>query len=138
MTIHALARRLAMIMVYGHIALFLFGLMVVAFGRLELSDSVQMILMGSPLLAVVALSGLDKIIGTMTIPQDDPAVDPSVSRFLQFVTSIFIVALFVVYCMALFRTESILSADGIKILVGVVETVLGGYVAKIKDRLFVE
>lgn len=138
MTELALSRRLAMILVLGHIALFFFGLLVAAFGRLQLTDSVQMILMGSPLLAVVALSGFGLIIGTMRIPADDPAVDASVSMFLQFIVSCFIFALFIVYSMGLFRTEHILNADGIKVLVGLVETVLGGYIASIKDKLFVK
>jgi hypothetical protein len=137
MTQLSLARRLSMVLVFGHIALFFFGLLVAAFGRLELTDSVQMILMGSPLLAVVALSGFVHMMTTMTIQSDDPPVDSSVARFLLFVVSAFIIALFIVYSMGLFRTERVLSADGIKILVGTVETVLGGYIASIKDRLFV-
>ena len=53
MTELSLSRRLSMMLVFGHIALFFFGLLVAAFGRLELTDAVQMILMGS-LLGVVA------------------------------------------------------------------------------------
>ena len=138
MTELSLSRRLSMMLVFGHIALFFFGLLVAAFGRLELTDAVQMILMGSPLLAVIALSGFIHMMTNMTIPPDDPTVDLSVARFLQFVVSTFIVALFIVYSMGLFRTEHILNADSIKILVGSVETVLGGYIASIKDRLFVK
>lgn len=138
MTQLRLSRRLATILVLGHILLFFYGLIVAAIGRLELTDSVQMILMGSPLLAVVALSGFGHIVGRLTIPPDDPPVDGSVSGLLQFVTLSFIGALFIVYSMGLFRTENLLSADGIKILVGSVETVLGGYIALIKDKLFIE
>lgn len=137
MTRTLLSRRLTFILVFGHISLFFFGLLVAAFGRLELTDSVQMILMGSPLLAVVALSGFTQMLGAMAIPADDPLVDSSVSKFVQLVSATFIVALFIVYSMGLFRTENVLSADGIKILVGSVETVLGGYISTIKDKLFV-
>lgn len=127
-----------MILVFGHVALFFFGLIVAGLGRLQLTDSVQMILMGSPLLAVVALSGFKHTMGRMHIPDGDTPVDASISFFYQCIAASFLIALFIVYSMGLFRTENILSADGIKILVGSVETVLGGYIASIKDKLFVK
>ena len=56
MTKLALAKRIASIVVYGHILLFAFGLIVMLVGPYDKEDTAQMLLMGSPLLAMVALS----------------------------------------------------------------------------------
>ena len=56
MTRLALAKRIAAIVVYGHIVLFAFGLLVMLASPYNKSDTAQMILMGSPLLAMVGLS----------------------------------------------------------------------------------
>lgn len=134
---NGLARRLAFILVGGHIILFLFGLIVAVFGRLTITDSIQMILMGSPLLAVVAVSAFSHILQGRAIQDNGPDVDRGVSIFLQIVVFAFLGALFIIYAMGLFETGNFANADTIKILVGSVETVLGGYIALIKDKIFV-
>jgi hypothetical protein len=67
----ALAKRIAAIVIYGHIALFLFGLVVMLISPYNTTDTAQMILIGSPLLAMVALSAY-RFMG------DLPAIDDSV------------------------------------------------------------
>ncbi len=116
---------------------FFYGLVVAALGRLELTDSIQMILLGSPLFAVVVLSDFSLIIGNLVVAPDGRLVNNSTARFLQTVVYAFIVALFIIYSKGLFRTERVLSPDRVKILTGSVETVLGRYIAAIRDRLFV-
>ena len=59
MTKLQLAKRIASIVVYGHILLFAFGLVIMLISPYDRADTAQMILMGSPLLAMVGISAID-------------------------------------------------------------------------------
>lgn len=131
------ARKLAIVIVVGHILLFMYGLAVAAFGKFSITNATQMILMGSPLLVLVALAAFRFVVGGLVTVDDEtlPQVDSASSKLIMFVAIAFLLALFVAYSMALFQGPTV-SADALKISVGVIETALGGYLGIIKDSLF--
>jgi hypothetical protein len=133
MTKLQLAKRIAAIVGYGHIALFAFGLVVMLVGPYNTADTAQMILMGSPLLAMVGLSAF-RFMGNLPDKDTSQAADPSWSLMSTIATSAFIAALFAVYGLASLNTS--ISSSVLKFLVGAIETVLGGYLGVNKDLMF--
>ncbi|MET4358339.1 hypothetical protein ABIC08_008316 [Bradyrhizobium sp. RT9b] len=133
MTKLQLAKRVAAIVVYGHVALFAFGLIVMLVGPYNTADTAQMILMGSPLLAMVGLSAY-RFMGNLPDKDTSPPADSAWCLMSTVTTSAFIVALFAVYTLAALNTS--ISSTVLKFLVGAIETVLGGYLGVNKDLMF--
>jgi hypothetical protein len=133
MTKLQLAKRVAAIVVYGHVALFAFGLIVMLVGPYNTADTAQMILMGSPLLAMVGLSAY-RFMGNLPDKDTSPPADQAWCLMSTVTTSAFIVALFAVYTLAALNTS--ISSTVLKFLVGAIETVLGGYLGVNKDLMF--
>jgi hypothetical protein len=130
-----LSKRLAEILVYGHLALFIYAFVVWAFGRFEGEDTAQVILMGSPLLATVSASAYQLIIkGSGGKSDDTPLADPTQIRGTVIPVATFLVLLFMAYSTALVQTP--IHVDFIKIGVGAIETGLGFYLAAARDRFF--
>ncbi len=123
-------------MIYGHILLFAFGLVVMLIGPYDEIDTAQMILMGSPLLALVALSAYRFMANLPPGPDPTPAADPAWIQMSTITTAAFLVALFATYAMAAFN--SAISAGLLKLIVGAIETVLGGYLGVNRDSMFPE
>jgi len=135
MTKLALAKRIASIVVYGHILLFAFGLIVMLIGPYDKEDTAQMLLMGSPLLAMVALSAYRFM---STLPQKDSSdvEDKDWVRMCTITTFMFILSLFAVYFVAAINTH--IPVTTLKFIVGGIETVLGAYLGVNRDTLFPE
>jgi hypothetical protein len=133
MTKLQLAKRIASIVVYGHVLLFVYGLFVMLVSGYDRLDTFQMILMGSPLLAMVALSAFRFMAALPPADTTEPA-DPSWSTMSTVVTAAFLIALFATYTVAMFNTA--VEASVLKIIVGAIETVLGGYLGVNRDTLF--
>jgi hypothetical protein len=133
MTKLTLAKTIAAIVVFGHVLLFGFGLYVMSMSPFEKSDTAQMILMGSPLLAMIALSAYRFI---ANLPDVDESSRVSFLYVVMsiFVTSAFLIALFVIYDLA--RRDNDMPVNILKFMVGAVETVLGGYLGVNRDLLF--
>jgi len=137
MTKLSFARRIASILVIGHLLLFIYGLIVAGLGRLFASDVAQMVLMGTPLLALISISGFQYVVANMeVIDNSEKLPDSTGPNLIIFVCILFLLSLFFVYSLALFDYSNI-SVDILKISVGVIETALGGYLAIIKDNIFV-
>ncbi|ESZ37555.1 hypothetical protein [Mesorhizobium sp. L2C067A000] len=133
MTKLKLAKRVASIVVYGHVLLFLYGLVVMLVSGYDRQDTFQMILMGSPLLAMVALAAY-RFMADLP-PQDASGpVDPAWSTMSTTVTLAFLLALFATYSMAMFNTS--IQSSVLKFITGAIETALGGYLGVNRDTLF--
>ena len=127
--------RVARILLYGHLALFCFGLILAMTSpRFDIKDTVHVLLMGFPMLAATALAGMDYILGRRTAVDEGSTVHTEVVQMTQVVCFGAIVLSFVVYALPYFELP--LTVDDMKIVIGVVETVLGAYLAKIRDHLF--
>lgn len=135
MTCLGLSRRIANIVVYGHLALFAYAIFVMLEGPYDKNDTIQMMLMGSPILSMTGLSAY-KFISGLNPADQSPLADPTWVQMSTTVTSLFIVALLVVYSMAIF--DSNVSMNTLKIIVGAIETTLGGYLGITRDVLFPE
>lgn len=128
-----LAKRIASLVVYGHILLFVYGLIVMLISGYNRLDTFQMILMGSPLLALVGTSAY-RFMAALPDADTTGPTDPSWVRMSTFTTVIFLAALFATYTAAMFNTEVEISI--LKIIVGSIETVLGIYLGINRDTLF--
>jgi hypothetical protein len=135
MTRLSLAKRIASIVVYGHIALFGFGLMVMLASPYSKSDTAQMMLMGSPLLAMVGLSAY-RFMANLPSQDETARADEAWVNMSTIASSAFIIALFVAYGVAALNTS--ISITILKFIVGAIETVLGGYLGVSRDVLFPE
>jgi len=135
MTKLALAKRIASIVVYGHIFLFGFGLIVMLISRYNKNDTAQMILMGSPLLALVGMSAYRFMSNIPSIDESNVA-DKDWVLMCAIMTVSFIIALFIVYSVAAINTS--ISVNILKFIVGAIETVLGAYLGVNRDALFPE
>lgn len=130
------ARRVATLLIVGHVVLFMFGFVVAVGGYLTGVDVAQLALMASPLLLAVAVPAFQFVMAEITTANDPGAADvhPMSAKLVYFVVAAFLFALFLLYGMGFFRSS--LSPDQIKIGVGVVETALGGYLGVVRKRLF--
>jgi hypothetical protein len=135
MTKLSLSKRIAAIVVYGHMALFAFGLIVMLLSPYSKTDTAQMILMGSPLLAMVGLSAYRFVSSLPPKDETGPADKTWVSMSTN-TTAAFIIALFAVYAVAAMNTA--ISVTTLKFMVGAIETALGGYLGITRDTLFPE
>jgi hypothetical protein len=135
MTKLSLAKRIAKIVVYGHIFVFGCGLLIVLAGPKNLSDTAQMILMGSPLLAMVGLAAF-RFVANLPIRDETALADGTWIQMSTVLTLVFIGALFLTYAIAAFNTS--ISATTLKFIVGAIETVLGVYLGVIRDTWFPE
>jgi hypothetical protein len=128
-----LARTLAQVVVYGHVLLFIYGFFIWQFGTLDGSEAAQLILMGSPLLALVATAAFDFVMRGQ-VGDDSPTADPTKVQMALVVTGGFVAMLFVAYTITLFNTS--ITAPTIKLLVGSIETGFGAYIGIVKDTFF--
>jgi hypothetical protein len=135
MTKLSLGKRIAAIVVYGHIALFGFGLIVMLLSPYSKTDTAQMILMGSPLLAMVGLSAY-RFVSSLPPKDETGEADKTWISMSTNTTAAFIIALFAVYAVAAMNTA--ISVTTLKFIVGAIETALGGYLGITRDTLFPE
>jgi hypothetical protein len=135
MTKLSLSKRIAAIVVYGHIALFAFGLIVMLVSPYNKADTAQMILMGSPLLAMVGLSAY-RFVANLPSKDETNEADKAWVSMSTNTTAAFIIALFATYAVAAMNTT--ISVTTLKFIVGAIETALGGYLGVTRDTLFPE
>jgi membrane-associated HD superfamily phosphohydrolase len=128
-----LAKRVASLVVYGHVILFIYGLIVMLASGYDRVDTFQMILMGSPLLAMVALSAF-RFMANLPDNDESGKADPAWVTMSTAVTGAFLLALFATFSMAMFNTA--LEISILKIIVGTIETALGSYLGINRDTLF--
>jgi hypothetical protein len=115
--------------------LFSFGLIVMLVGPYNTADTAQMILMGSPLLAMVGFSAY-RFMSSLPDNDNTSAVDSAWARMSTITTTTFIAALFVTYATAALNTS--VSVNVLKFIVGAIETILGGYLGVNRDAMFPE
>lgn len=130
-----LAKRIASIVVYGHLLLFGFGLIVMLASPYNTADTAQMMLMGSPLLAMVGLSAY-RFMGNLPASDNTELVDNDWARMSTITTVSFILALFCTYAVTALNTN--ITVTLLKFIVGAIETVLGGYLGINRDLMFPE
>jgi uncharacterized membrane protein len=129
-----LAKRVAEIIVYGHLLLLLSGIYVYFHTPYVREETFQIVLMGSPVLALVTASAFKYLAGQV-VDTNVPA-DPTWARLSIVLSILFIAYFFWTYYLA--STDNPLSIEQIKYLVGGGETVLGAYLGIIRDKLFPE
>ncbi|MGJ5181865.1 hypothetical protein ACQR16_34495 [Bradyrhizobium oligotrophicum] len=135
MTKLQLAKRIAAIVVYGHIFLFAFGLLITLVSPYDRADTVQMILMGSPLLAMVGISAY-RFMSNLPPADTTSSADPAWVRMSTATTVAFLVALFAAYAAATVNTA--IHVNSLKFIVGAIETILGAYLGINRDVMFPE
>lgn len=138
MTRLGFARLAGTVLVVGHVSLFFYGFVVAIFGNYFVSDVAQMVLMGSPVLALTAVAGFRYMFGVLDeIDVPGNPIHRGTVILGVGVIFIFLASLFVAYTAALFEITG-LNADAVKLAIGIIETALGGYLGVIRETLFPE
>ena len=136
MTELSLARYLGLTIIFSHFAIFVFAFFVAIAGRLEPIDILQMVLMGSPLLAALAIGAFSQIIAAGTTLRDETLGLHWTMPLTCFAVVIaFIACLFWLYYQALVD-RSTFSADLLKVLAGALETFFGVFLGLINRIVF--
>lgn len=137
MTERQLTNRAAATVVGGHFVLFSYGVVIFLFGRMELSDLIVTILISSPVVAMTGLSAIDYV-GQNRGNRCTRQIDRGAGRLIIGVLASFLLLLVGGYSLTFVRTGSrrLVSLSEINILLGLIETVLGAYIARIRNILF--
>lgn len=131
MTEKTLSQILAVILVVGHIGLFAYAFVIlINHGRGDLLDTVQLVLTGTPLLAV-AVAAFQAINGHAggTTPAE------AVQVFLDIFVAVALVAVIAYFYTQLLYANG-LGSEMVKVAVGTVETAFGAFVAVLRKKFF--
>ena len=123
------------IVVFGHVTILAYaGVVLLAqLGRLCALDVIQIALVGSPMLAVAAYSGVNYLFVSQSRVQGQTNAATSAIVITVGVPLLLTLALLVTYSVAFFFYVNI---TWVGIVLGVIETSLGAYMGVIRDRLF--
>ncbi len=136
MTELQLSRRLAEILVYGHIVLILLAIVVAIFGHLEGLDVLQMVLTGTPVLAVSATTAFAHVIRGGSVEDHTKPAERTQRQMSQVVCYVLLGLIALVYLGGTWRGLAE-QKEWLKVAAGVIETGLGAYVAVVRDYFFV-
>jgi hypothetical protein len=125
----------ALIVLFGHFLVFLFGLLLGIFGPLGGVDVTQTLLMASPVLGVIATAALSWVMrGELGIEKGGKVSAVFASVVLFFPISL-IGSIFIIFY-AVYKQVSGFGPDEMKIALGGIETFFGVYIGGISDTLF--
>ena len=135
MTRRHLAGVIVCIVVFGHVAILAYSAVVLlaGIGVLNATEIIQIFLVGSPMLAVVAYSGVNYIFAPQPPRQQQTEVTNVVVVVTIAIPSLLILALFFTYSVAYFWYHDLTL---LSIVLSLIETSLGAYLGVIRDRLF--
>ena len=120
----------------GHILIVLTGLgLLVLFGPFSGSDGVQLVLMASPILAITSISSLKYILRTGTSHRKGKKTNRLFSSIVIGLPVLLIAVVLALFVLA-FVGRGGLGIDGLKLTLGAVETLFGGYLGLISESLF--
>lgn len=137
MTERQLTNRAATIVIGGHFALFAYGVLIFLFGRMELEDLIQTILISSPVVAMTGLSAIDYV-GRQRSSRRARKIDRGSGWLIIGVLASFLVLLIAGYSLTFLRSDSrrLVSLGEVNILLGLAETGLGAYIARVRNIIF--
>lgn len=125
----------ALIILLGHLAVFLSGLMLGIFGPLAGTDVVQMIVMTLPVLGATAFAALNYVLAN----EQGVGRAYKVSSGFAFIVVLFPVcllsAIFAIFYFVYIQVPG-MGPDNMKVSLGGVETIFGSYLGAISSRLF--
>lgn len=144
MTLLKHSRRVAIHLTLGHFLIFAYGIIIVVFGLDgfsaggDRSDMAQILLMCAPL-AMVSLAAFRRVSEGVTDADtpgpDNPPVAAEIATLQMRVIWGFLLMLFALYSLTLFSGVAS-DPSTIKLVIGTLETALGGYLMVIRETLF--
>jgi hypothetical protein len=125
----------ALIVLGGHLAVFIAGMALGLLGPLRGTDLVQVALMASPILAVTAVAAARSILDVANASEQGPKV-PAVFALLVIVypTALILCIFGLFWC--LYKQVSGFGPNELKVGLGAVETFFGVFIGLISDKLF--
>jgi uncharacterized BrkB/YihY/UPF0761 family membrane protein len=125
----------ALIILFGHLAVFFAGLLLGTFGPLTGTDAAQTVLIASPVLAVSGTAALMWIIRGQTGITKGEKVSGIFSVVSIFFPIALLVCIFFIF-IAVYKQAPGFGSEQMKIALGGVETFFGVYLGAISDTLF--
>ena len=133
---HQIRTLVALIVIFGHIGVFLFGfLMLGILVQNFSSDTLQIILMASPVLGATAVAAVKYILGQETATERGSLVDIGFAIVVISIPSILICMIGILFVITYYRLNGF-SIDSLKISLGFLETFFAIFMTAISDRLF--
>lgn len=126
----------ALIVIFGHLIVFFAGFMLLGVMTQELStDFLQIVLMGSPVLAATSIAAVKYVLVTETEVVRGDIVNLTFTTIVVAIPLLLIAAILALFLVTYYRFEGF-DLDKLKISVGVVETAFAAFMTAISDRLF--
>jgi hypothetical protein len=126
---------IALIVVSGHLGLFVLGGLVLVLGSHSATDVAHMMLMGTPLLLIFAGNAYTAMFKPVQTDDNEATYSPKLVRLTRIILYCFLVVLFVIYSAALFDRSGF-EIENLKTAVGIVESSVAGYLSIISNQLF--
>lgn len=138
MTGSSVRSAVSIITLVGHIAVFFAGMLLGVFGPLRGIDVLQTVLMATPVVGATAMSSLTYVLANETPLQGD---QPRVSSLFAFIVLLFplcmLAAIFMIFYFVYVQVSGF-GPEQMKVSLGGIETVFGGYLGVISTKLFGE
>ena len=133
---HTLRQSVASVVIFGHVALFMYGFFGLGlFGPLWSEDALQVILMSTPVLGLTAGAGLIYILDTETVRRKGKKVNITTAFFCIAFPLALILSNFCLYWYAAGTPENFGPME-LKLGLGVLETFFATFLGAISKKLF--
>lgn len=125
---------MALIVIFGHILVFIAGLALGVFRLMSGTDALQTVLMASPILASTALAGMSHILNRKAGYQTS-SEDPFSIVLCLILPTILIAIILAVFILFYVQVDGF-GPEQLKITLGAIETTLGAFLGAISKKLF--
>lgn len=126
----------ALIVLFGHLLVFLFGFIFIGVLSASFnSDTLQVILMASPVLAATAIAALKYILGEETTRARGALVSRAFAFTVIAVPVLLIALIFLLFLITYYRLNGF-GIDALKVSLGTVETCFAAFLTSISKKLF--
>jgi hypothetical protein len=133
---HQVRTIVALTVIFGHIGVLLVGFFLLGiFSGPFSSDTLQIILLTSPVLAATAVAAIKYVLNREIAGSPGEIVDGAFAAVAIGIPLMLIAAIFFLFIITYYRVSGF-SLDSLKISLGFLETAFMGFMAAISDRLF--
>jgi hypothetical protein len=125
----------AVLVLVGHLVVFLVGLLLGVFGPLHGVDVAQTLMMASPVLGATAMSGLTYVLANERRGTKGIKVSHVFAFVVIFLPVVLLASILLIFYFVYIQVPGF-GPDNMKISLGAIETIFGGYLGAISTRLF--
>jgi len=125
----------ALLVLVGHVVVFLIGMLLGIFGPLRGVDVVQTLMMACPVLGVTAMSALTYVLANESEPDRGAKVSAIFSFVVLLFPSALLASIVLIFYFVYIQVEGF-GPENMKISLGAIETIFGAYLGAISTKLF--